>query len=655
MNRVIGHTSAYFKRSSSQKVNWHPWSEDIFEKARNEDKPVFLSSGAVWCHWCHVMADECFKDDEIAGILNKNFICIKLDRDERPDIDRRYQQAVALMGSSTGWPLSVFLTPDKKPFYGGTYFPPEERAGIPGFKNILNAIISFYGENRDEISQYTEKVMDSLRPASSDSEKLNIAHIEIAATKILSAFDPVNGGFGNAPKFPMPGAIEYLTNRYFFTREERAGDAVRKTLTSMALGGFHDHVGGGFHRYAVDEAWTIPHFEKMADDNALLLRNYLSGYYVFGDTFYKEIAEGIIRFIGSVLSDPEGGFYASQDADVITNDEGGYFTWTAEEIRGILDEDEHEVISLHLLHDAGSMHHDGSKKVLYAAMKAEDMSAELGKDPQEVKRLIGQAKEKMLKARNNRETPFIDRTMYTSNNGMFISSYIFGYRILNDITLKEFAVKSIERTIRCRFINKSLFHSEGTEALFDDYVHIMDALLSVYEVTGETRYLALADDLMEICINKLWDEENSGFYDSTDQLLGMQIKGIEDIPHPSPNSICINVLLKLNFMTGKKRYHEYAVKTLELFSTSAREIGIHAGYYFCALDSYFNTLNLNVYSAPHSSLSKSVISSFRPYMNVLYGEEKGSVIPCFENVCYEPVQTPEEWRSFLQEKIYKHV
>jgi uncharacterized protein YyaL (SSP411 family) len=468
MNKMPGQTSAYLKRASSQKVKWHPWSEELFERAVSEDKPVFLSSGATWCHWCHVMADECFQNDEIAATLNDNFICVKLDRDERPDIDRRYQQAVALMGSSTGWPLSVFLTPDKKPFYGGTYFPPEERAGLPGFKNILNAIITTYRTSRDEITTYTEKVMDSLKPTSEGRAELNIAHIDDAKSKILSAFDPENGGFGTAPKFPMPGAIEYLINRYFFTLDRQAGDAVKKTLTSMALGGFHDHIGGGFHRYATDEAWVMPHFEKMADDNAMLLRNYLSAYYVFSDIFFKEIAEGMIRFINSVLADPEGGFYASQDADVTPNDEGGYFTWTADEIRDILDDDEYEVISHYLLHDAGAMHHDRSKKVLYAGMKPEELSTELGMDQQDAGRLIAQAREKLLKARNDRETPFIDRTMYTSNNGMIISSYILAYRILNDITLKEFALKSIEKIMSTRFINNRLFHSEGTEAFLDD-------------------------------------------------------------------------------------------------------------------------------------------------------------------------------------------
>ncbi|MBL7032451.1 MAG: thioredoxin domain-containing protein, partial [Nitrospira sp.] len=395
---------------------------------------------------------------------------------------------------------------------------------------------------------------------------------------------------------------------------------------------------------------VMPHFEKMADDNAMLLRNYLIGYYVFGDIFYKEIAEGMIRFIGSVLSDPEGGFYTSQDADVMADDEGGYFTWTNDEIRDVLDEDEFEVVSLHLLHDAGTMHHNSSKKVLYAAMNAEEISVLLEKDLQEVKSLIGRAKEKLLNARNNRETPYIDTTMYTSNNGMFISAYILGYRMLNDITLKEFAVKSIDKIMKTRFINGTLFHSEGTEALFDDYVHIMDALISVYEVTGEARYMDLADELMDICINKLWDKENGGFYDSTDKLLGIQIKGIEDVPHPSPNSICIKVLLKLHFMTGNERYYKYAEKALELFSGHAMEMGIHAGYYFCALDSYFNTLNLNIYSASDSTLSKAVLASFTPHMNMLYGEDRDSVVPCFKSVCYEPVNNPEDWKCFLQEK-----
>lgn len=649
---MSGHISAYLKRSSNQYVKWHPWSEDAFERAAKEDKPVFLSSGAIWCHWCHVMAEECFYNKEIAGFLNDNFICIKLDRDERPDIDRRYQAAVALMGSQTGWPLSVFLTPDKKPFYGGTYFPPEERAGRPGFKNILKAVLSFYRNNRDELSEYTLKVIDSLKPASEDREELKPDSLDRAVSKILSAFDPENGGFGKAPKFPMPGAIEFLTNRYLFAPDERIGDAVRKTLTSMALGGFHDHIGGGFHRYTTDEAWVMPHFEKMADDNAFLLRNYLSGYYVFGDTFFKEIAEDIISFTRTVLSDPEGGFYASQDADVTPYDEGGYFTWTGKEMRSILNEDEYRAASLFLLHDAGSMHHDASKKVLYAKMKAEEAGEAAGNDPQEFKRLIAQAREKLLMARNCRQTPFVDRTMYTSINGMYISSYILGYRILNDISLKNFALKSIDRIMSLRFIDGTLYHSEGTKALFDDYAHIINALISAYEVTGKRRYTDLAEHLMETCIAELWDKENGGFYDSTEQLLGLRIKGIEDIQCPSANSISIVTLLQLNFMTGKRSYLKYAEKVLECFSATAQEIGIHAGYYFCALDAYFNALDLKVYAAPDSSLSKTVLSSLAPYMNVLYGEENGSVLPCFKHICHEPVRDPESWNYFLRKNVY---
>ncbi|RJQ56096.1 MAG: thioredoxin domain-containing protein, partial [Nitrospiraceae bacterium] len=379
MDRLSHEKSAYLKHSAEQKIDWYPWSEEAFEKARREDKPVFLSSGAVWCHWCHVMAAECFFDDETAGLLNENFVSIKLDRDERPDVDRRYQMAVAAMGSGGGWPLSVFLTYDRKPFYGGTYFPPEDRHGKPGFRKVLRAVIDLYRTRRNEIDEYTEKFLQSLKTAPQAAGDINEALLDEEVKNILSEFDMQNGGFGTAPKFPMPGAVEFLLNRFFFTRNEPAGYAARKTLEAMALGGFHDHIRGGFHRYSTDRAWIVPHFEKMADDNAWLLRNYINAYSIFGDALFREAAEGTAGFILSVLADPEGGFYASQDADVTPDDEGGYFTWRDEDFRRVLDEDEYRTLSLYLLNDAGAMGHDGSKKVLFVAMGPEEIAEKTGK------------------------------------------------------------------------------------------------------------------------------------------------------------------------------------------------------------------------------------------------------------------------------------
>ena len=350
MNRLAQEKSAYLRHAAQQKIDWYPWSEEAFEKAQKEDKPVFLSSGAIWCHWCHVMAKESFEDDEVAELLNDRYVAIKLDRDEHPDVDRRYQQAVTVMGANGGWPLSVFLTPEKIAFYGGTYFPVTDSFGKPGFKTLLKAMSEFYKTRKDEVYESSRKFHDFLKQQSPKKGKVSEVLVGEAVKSIMKGFDKTHGGFGSSPKFPMSGAIEFLLNRYFFTKDQTIEYALKKTLIAMASGGFYDQLGGGFHRYSTDEAWTVPHFEKMTEDNAWLLRNYADAYSLFDDEFYKKIAENIIFFIRSELSRPDGGFYASMDADVTPDDEGGYFTWTDDEVRRTLTADEYAVFSLYFMH-----------------------------------------------------------------------------------------------------------------------------------------------------------------------------------------------------------------------------------------------------------------------------------------------------------------
>lgn len=652
MNTLAREKSAYLRHSADQKVNWYPWSEQAFERAIAEDKPLFLSSGAVWCHWCHVMAKECFYDDDIAGLLNDNFVNIKLDRDERPDIDRRYQMAVAAMGSGGGWPLSVFLTPDKKPFYGGTYFPPEDRRGMPGFKKILTAVNTLYRSKRDEIDDYTLKLVKALEPVPASAGELSEDSLDQAVESVLSQFDHQNGGFGEAPKFPMPGATEFLINRCFIHRNKTVESAVRQTLNAMAGGGICDQIGGGFHRYSTDRAWIMPHFEKMADDNAWLLRNYISAYSLFGDSLFKEVAEGTIRFIRDVLSAPDGGFYASQDADVTPDDEGGYFTWTDSEFRNILNEEEYRVLSLYLLHDAGSMHHDKDKKVLFAATGTDEIAEKTGIGTSDIIDAIKTGRKKLLEARNRRKAPFIDKTLYTSINGMLISVFIHGFRALKDDDLKEFAIRSLDKIMGLRFLEGDLYHSDGIRALLDDYIYLIDALLSVYEVTGERSYLSRADEFMEKCIDKLWDGDGGGFFDTDNHLLGVKVKGIEDIPHPSVNAIGIMALLKLYYLLDKDTYRLFTEKALRYFSLKAGKLGIHTGYYFNALNAYFNALKLNVHTGPGSSLFEAAVTLMHPYSNIAHGEYKECVIPCMQGVCYEPINNPEKLIDFVNNIRY---
>lgn len=650
MNRLSKEKSAYLRHSSNQKIDWYPWSDEAFERAGREDKPVFLSSGGVWCHWCHVMAKECFEDEEIVRLLNEKFINVKIDRDERPDIDWRYQQAVIAMGSSGGWPLSVFLTPDKKPFFGGTYFPPEDRHGMPGLRKVLITVSDFYRLKREDVSEYTERIMDFLKPKPVIQGEINEYYIDEEVKNILSEFDSKHGGFGTSPKFHIPGTMEFLINRYSLTGDEFIGEVIKKTLISMAKGGFHDQIGGGFHRYSTDEAWTIPHFEKMADDNAWLLRNYIDAYSLFRDDYFKKVAEGIIRFIRETLSDPEGGFYGSQDADVTPDDEGGYFTWRDEDLRRVLDSEEYNILSLHLFHEKGYMHHDETKRVLFVSMDEKEIAEKTGKDIKDIIEKINNGKEKLLIEREKREAPFIDRRLYTSINGILISSYLRAFRVLKDRELKDIALKGLERVWDKFFINNELFHTEGIRAILDDYIYLIDAFISAYEVTGDSSYLNRAENLMNICINKFWDNSEGGFFDTDNEVIGIRLKGIEDIPHPSPNSLAIVVLLKLGFITQKEIYNQYAEKSLKTFSLRAKDMGIHSGYYYYALDAYFNMIKLTLETLPGSKLADAALSSLTPYISISYGEDKGRVIPCIKNVCYEPLNSTDSIREFLKKK-----
>jgi uncharacterized protein YyaL (SSP411 family) len=647
MNRLSKEKSAYLRHAASQTINWYPWNEDAFKKAKKEDMPIFLSTGALWCHWCHVMAKECFENEEIAELLNKHFVSIKLDRDERPDIDRRYQRAVAAMGSGGGWPLSVFLTPDKKPFFGGTYFPPEDRSGRPGFKKVLVEVSLFYRSKKEEIAEYTERLIHHLTPPPLSESGIEQSYVDSAVDDITAEYDPQNGGFGSSPKFPMPGALELLINRYFFKNDQTLAIVIKKTLTAMGKGGFHDQLQGGFHRYSTDEAWIVPHFEKMADDNAWLLRNYSSAYRVFGDEYFREVVEGITVFLREVLSDPDGGFFASQDADVTPDDEGGYFTWTDSDFKTVLEPDEYRVLSMHLLNKRGSMHHDESKSVLFVAMDRDEIAEQLSMDKTAVAAIISRAKEKVLSERQKRQAPVIDHTLYTSLNGMLISSCLHAFRVIGDTWLRDFPLKSLDTIVGKRFIKGVLYHTENIRAALDDYVFLVDALLAAYEIIGTSSYLRKADELMEVCIKNLWDDREGGFFDTDDAVLGIRLKGIEDIPHPSANSVAIMAMLKLYDMTGKAAYYENAEKAVKVFVSQAKDMGIHSGYYFCSLDAYFNMLKLTLDTSIDSELASAARSSFRPYTSLVYGKDKGLITPCMNGVCDEPIDSPDSLRRYL--------
>ena len=649
MSRLANEHSPYLRHAARQKIDWYPWSDEPFLRAEREGKAVFLSSGGVWCHWCHVMAKESFEDDGVAALLNELFVCVKLDRDERPDIDRRYQQAVALMGGAGGWPLSVFLTPDRRPFFGGTYFPPDDRYGRPGFKKVLRSVSEFYGARKDEAAQFGVRIMDSLRPEAAPPGDLRKEALDEAAAAMLAHLDGTNGGFGRAPKFPMPGAIAFLLHRAA-AQDREAEAAVKATLDGMARGGFRDHLGGGFHRYAVDEGWFVPHFEKMADDNAWLLRNYLDAFALFGDERYREVAEGIVRFFREVLSDPAGGFFASQDADVTPDDEGGYFTWTDGAMKDILTIEEYEVLSLRFLHERGSLHHDPEKKVLCAARETAAIAEEAGMPVERVQVLLAGGAAKLLAARNGREAPFVDTTLYTSLNCMCITSFCRAYRVLGDARLRDFALLSLDRVLRERCADGALEHSPGVPAVLDDHVYLVEALVAAYEATGDRAHLDRAAASMERCLAQFGDPAG-GFFDTAAEVLGARLKRIEDVPHPSANGVAALQLVKLFHLTGVDGLRAAAERALRAFAPAAPEMSIHAGTYFSALVAWFGTLTLTVESPPDSELARAAMRLSGPPTAVKYGPDRGRVVPCVNDACFEPVTDAAELARFTKKAI----
>ncbi len=635
MNRLSNERSPYLNHSSRQKIDWYPWSDEPFERAARENKPVFLSSGGVWCHWCHVMAQECFENDEVAMYLNALYVCVKLDRDERPDIDRRYQQAVAAMGGGSGWPLSVFLTPDRKPFYGGTYFPLEDRHGRPGFKKLLLAVNEFYRNQRNDATQYADRVMTALEPEPPQPGELSLDMVGQAEQALLSQIDGQNSGFGGEPKFPMPGAVQFLLQRAAARKDPDLERLLRLTLDRMAAGGFHDQLAGGFHRYSVDDGWFVPHFEKMADDNAWLLRNYLDAYAVFGDRKYRSVAEDIIAFTREELFDPAGGFSASQDADVTPDDEGGYFTWTDGEIKALVSEEEYDVVSRLFFHERGRLPHDPAKRVLCAARTIDEVAHDLARPAEAVEKAARSAKRKLLAERSNRIQPFIDRTLYTNLNGMYITSFLKASRILGEKSLADQALRSLDRILRERQIAGELQHVDGVAALLDDHIYLIEALVAAYEATGDGRYRERAQDFMDRCL-AVFGDPAGGFFDTGAAVLGSRFKRIEDTPHPSENAVAILLLIRLHAITGKAAYRDAAERALRVFAPTAQAIGVHAGMYDAALDAWFSLTTLTIEAAPESALAAAA-RACAPNTVLIYGEDRGRVVPCAKGVCSEPI------------------
>jgi len=596
-NRLKDSASPYLRSAAHQPIDWHEWGDQAFQKARAEGKPILLDIGAVWCHWCHVIDRESYENPEIAAIINQLYIPIKVDRDERPDVDARYQSAIGAISGQGGWPLTAFLTPEGKPFFGGTYFPPEDAMGRPGFKRILAAVADAFKSRRAEVDNSAQ----ALAEAVAKSELFHSARgafdarvIDAVVDSALARFDEVHGGFGHAPKFPHSSTVDLLLERAKWPGGGKLESIARKTLDGMAAGGFHDQIGGGFHRYSVDERWCVPHFEKMSYDNSELLKNYLHGYQTTGDDDYREVAEGLIAWVTEVLSDQErGGFFASQDADQTLDDDGDYFTWTQAELRAVLTPEEARVAELYFdVGPHGEMHHNPEKNVLWVADTVESVSRQLKMSEDQVVLLLARAKGKLLAARRQRRpTPAVDETLYVGWNAMFVSAYLEAANVLERADCREFALKTLDRIVSEAWDeSKGFLHRVGgprLEGSLDDQVFAAGALLDAYEATLDRRYFDIAERAMRLAVERFGDPDGGGFFDRAKDAApmgGLEVhrKPIQDSPTPGANSVAAMVLDRLHALTGEKLYHAWAEKTLEAFIGPIPQYGLFASTYALA-------------------------------------------------------------------------
>ncbi|MBI3805558.1 MAG: thioredoxin domain-containing protein [Nitrospirae bacterium] len=595
-NRLIHETSPYLLQHAHNPVDWYAWGEEALEKAKAENKPILLSIGYSACHWCHVMAHESFEDEETAQVMNEQFVNIKVDREERPDLDQIYQNAVQLfIRRGGGWPLTMFLTPEKVPFYGGTYFPPEDRYGLPGFPKLLEIVSNTYREKQDEILKTAGEVQQTLSAtsggeAAASGKEIDRHLLQGAAESLGQIFDTRHGGFGGSPKFPNTPAYHLFLRRYQESGEESYRTMVTYTLGKMAWGGIYDQLGGGFHRYSTDDRWLVPHFEKMLYDNAQLARLYFATYQATGQAFYRQIGEEILQYVLREMTDPNGAFYSTQDADS-EGEEGKFFVWTPQEIQAIVGEEIGTVLCRHFgVTPAGNFE---GKSILHISQPIDPLAKEIGKTTEELEQMVADAKKKLFVEREKRPKPFRDEKILTSWNGLMIGALVQGYNVTRNERYLVAAAKAADFIWNRLYQDGRLLRTfkDGIAKLngyLDDYAFFIDASLDLYEATGNLVYLDRAERLIGRLIDQFWDDAAGGFFfTSTDhESLIARYKSATDQSIPSGNAVAAQALLRLFHITGDRSYHEKGEKTIRLFAASMEENVFATGSMIGAADFY---------------------------------------------------------------------
>ncbi|HEY9678148.1 MAG TPA: thioredoxin domain-containing protein [Drouetiella sp.] len=679
-NRLINETSTYLLQHAYNPVDWYAWGEEALSRAKAENKPILLSIGYAACHWCHVMEHESFEDENIAKLMNKSFINIKVDREERTDLDEIYMKAVQMMTGHGGWPMTVFLTPELKPFFGGTYFPPADRHGLPSFRKVLVALAQAWEEQPEDIAKSSDeltnhmRLMDEIGKPDVEPE-LNMNLLEIGTDKLTRIFDHIWGGFGNAPKFPHTFSLS-LCMRYAApnsagrsTRKEECVEVYTTSLDKMAYGGIHDQIGGGFARYSVDRQWLIPHFEKMLYDNALLCKTYLEGFQLTGRTYWAEVARGILEFVLRELTTEDGGFYSSLDADS-EGEEGKFYVWDQDEVRTVLGADADwfsEVFGVTL---GGNFEH--GKSALHFVKSPEDTAEKHGMSQVELWEKVRKLSAKMLLEREKRVRPGRDEKVLTSWNSLMISAFIEGYRVLRDKKYLQAALNATNFIFNNLVKDGRLLRTWGAgkaklNAYLDDYSYFIQALLDLAEVDANPKWLNEANRLTEVLIRDFWDTTDGGlFYTSSDheQLL-TRPKSHYDGAIPSGSSVAAFVLLRLARLTGNKAFEERATDLLKMYAPLMIRVPDQFSNFLCAVDLYLSKeieiACIFAQSADNSEdpLLLNVFKQYIPNKVVLCGSENGelkspllqdrglingqaAVYVCQNYTCDAPITDPEK-------------
>ena len=694
-NRLINETSPYLLQHAHNPVDWFAWGDEAFEKARAEDKPVLVSIGYSACHWCHVMEHESFEDEATAALQNEHFINIKVDMEERPDVDQIYMSFVQLTTGRGGWPMNVFLTPDKRPFFGGTYFPPERRYGMPSWQEILTSIAEAYRTKRDELENSANDIVDELRRLSTVETApggLSLDMLDAAAASFTRTFDSVNGGFGGAPKFPAAMSLEFLLRYHHRTGDDMALSIVMQTLDKMARGGIYDQLGGGFHRYSVDATWLVPHFEKMLYDNAQLIRVYLHAYQILkrseadvpplaiaGGTdkaeFYKRIAVETLEYVRREMLDASGGFYSTQDADS-EGEEGKFFVWTPAEIDEVLDKDEATAFCSYFDVTAeGNFEGENILNVKNPVATAPGSDTASDADASMQAGRLRSSRDRLFTEREKRIKPNRDEKVLTAWNGLMLAAFADAAGVLGDDEYIEIAKRNADFILTQMQRDGRLLRTwkEGTAKLngyVEDYANVVDGLIALFQVSGEVEYLVEARRLADLMITEFWDEENGGFFFTSNdhEELIVRNKDFYDNATPSGNSVAADVLLKLAKLTGDEKYERFAVTVLRLAASQIRQHPQGFGRALSALEFHLGeTKEIAVFGEKGNDLECEVLSRYLPNAVVVLSSDAkadADVIPllkdremvegrptayiCENFVCQRPVTSVKELHGLLR-------